>query len=56
MIISSCGSGTARERIHHALYVKCREQVSREPSPAAAIIDSQSVKSGKKGLGSPAWL
>jgi transposase len=37
------------ERIHHALYVKCREQVSREPSPTAAIIDSQSVKSGEKG-------
>ena len=36
-------------RIHHALYVKCREQVSREASPTAAIIDSQSVKSGEKG-------
>jgi transposase len=24
--------------IHHALYVKCREQVSREASPTAAII------------------
>jgi len=35
-------------RIHHALYVKCREQVSREASPTAAIIDSQSVKSGEK--------
>jgi transposase len=37
------------ERIHHALYVKCREQVCREPSPTAAIIDSQSVKSAEKG-------
>jgi transposase len=37
------------ERIHHALYVKCREQASREASPTLAIIDSQSVKSGEKG-------
>jgi transposase len=36
-------------RIHHALYVKCREQASREASPTAAIIDSQSVKSAEKG-------
>jgi transposase len=35
--------------IHHALYVKCREQVSRGASPTAAIIDSQSVKSAEKG-------
>ena len=37
------------EDIHHALYVKCREQAQREASPAAAIIDSQSVKSAEKG-------
>src|ERR1700723_1622369 len=37
------------ERIHHALYVKCREQAAREASPTAAIIDAQSVKSGEKG-------
>jgi transposase len=37
------------ERIHHALYVRCREQVGREASPTAAIIDSQSVKSAEKG-------
>jgi transposase len=37
------------ERIHHALYVKCREQAGREASPSAAIIDSQSVKSAEKG-------
>src|ERR1039458_7965424 len=37
------------ERIHHALYVKCREVASREASPTAAIIDSQSVKSAEKG-------
>ena len=37
------------ERIHHALYVKCREQAERDASPTAAIIDSQSVKSAEKG-------
>src|SRR5215207_7105958 len=35
--------------IHHALYVRCREQAQREASPTAAIIDSQSVKSTEKG-------
>ena len=37
------------DRIHHALYVQCRELANREPSPSAAIIDSQSVKSAEKG-------
>jgi len=37
------------ERIHHELYVKCREKAGREASPTAAIIDSQSVKSAEKG-------
>src|ERR1700682_1019759 len=37
------------EDIHHALYVKCREQAEREASPTAAIIDSQRVKSAEKG-------
>ena len=37
------------ERIHHTLYVKCREQIGREPSPTACVIDSQSVKSAEKG-------
>src|SRR5271169_4914486 len=37
------------DRIHHALYVECREQVEREASPTAAIIDSQGVKSAEKG-------
>ena len=37
------------ERIHHALYVQCREQAGRAPSPTAAIIASQSVKSAEKG-------
>ena len=37
------------ESIHQALYVKCREQMEREASPTACIIDSQSVKSAEKG-------
>src|SRR3977135_1467325 len=37
------------ETIHHALYVKCREQIGREASPTAAIIDSQSMKSAERG-------
>jgi len=37
------------ERIHHTLYERCREQLGREVSPTAAIIDSQSVKSAEKG-------
>ena len=37
------------ERIHHALYVKCREHAERAASPTAAIIDSQSVRSAEKG-------
>ena len=36
-------------RIHHALYIKCRELADRQASPTAAIIDSQSVKSAEKG-------
>jgi transposase len=39
--------------IHHELYVKCREAVSREASPTAAVIDSQSVKSAEKGGARP---
>ncbi len=37
------------ERVHHALCVDVREQADREGSPTAAIIDSQSIKSAKKG-------
>jgi transposase len=37
------------DRIHHALYVECREKVDREASPTACILDSQSVKSAEKG-------
>ena len=40
-------------RIHEALYVRCREAASREASPTAAIIDSQSVKSAAKGGPAP---
>lgn len=36
-------------RIHHELYVRCRERADREAQPSAAIIDSQSVKSAEKG-------
>ena len=39
----------ALDRIHDALYVRCRAAASREASPTAAIIDSQSVKSAEKG-------
>jgi transposase len=37
------------ERIHHVLYVRCRELAEREAGPTAGIIDSQSVKSAEKG-------
>ena len=37
------------DRIHHELYLKCRDQAEREASPTACIIDSQSVKSAEKG-------
>jgi transposase len=37
------------DSIHNALYVLCRELTGRDPSPTAAIIDSQSVKSAEKG-------
>ena len=45
------------EKIHDALYVKCREQAEREASPTACIIDSQSVKSAeKRGLDRSTWV
>lgn len=36
--------------VHHALFVRCREQAGREASPTAAIIESQSVKSTEMGV------
>ena len=39
-------------RIHHALFVRCREQAGREANPTAAILDSQSVK-GAETYGPP---
>src|ERR1700730_13147169 len=36
------------DRVDDALYVKCREAMEREPSPAACIINSQSVKGAEK--------
>ncbi|MGH9675461.1 MAG: IS5 family transposase [Candidatus Acidiferrum sp.] len=36
------------ENIHHALYVKCREQIGREASPAAAIIDRKTREKRRK--------
>ena len=47
LVLWSC-DGTL-DRIHHALYLACREQGERDASPTAAIIDSQSVKSAEKG-------
>jgi len=41
--------GGTLEDIHHQFYMKCREQVDKEASPTAAVIDGQSVKSGEKG-------
>lgn len=37
------------DRLHHALYVQCRDKAGREASPTAAIVDSESVKSVEKG-------
>lgn len=42
-------------RIHHALYVKCREMADRQASPTVGIIDSQSVKSAEKGGARSTW-
>lgn len=43
------GYGGTLDRIHHALYVECRDKLGREASPTACILDSQSVKSAEKG-------
>ena len=42
------GDGTLN-KLHHSLYVACREQIGRAASPTAGVIDSQSVKSAEKG-------
>ena len=36
------------ENIHHALYVKCREQIGREASPTACVIDSGTREKRRK--------
>ena len=43
------------DRMHHALYVRCRDLAGREASPTVAIIDSQSVKSAEKGGFQATW-
>src|SRR5215469_3853063 len=37
------------DRIHHALYVECRERAGREASPTVARIHRQCVKCDEKG-------
>ena len=38
------------ERIHHALHVKCREQMGREASPTAAVVDRWGVAARHRHL------
>jgi hypothetical protein len=36
------------ERLRHALFVRVRERAGKDASPAAAVIDSRSVKGAGK--------
>ena len=38
------------DRIHHTLYVKCREKAEREASPTAAIIDSHCAQVARRAV------
>jgi len=49
MVVSIVGFGGTLNRIHHELYVKCREFVGRDAISIVAIINSQSVWSAEKG-------
>ncbi len=48
MVVSIVGFGGTLNRIHHELYVKCREFVGRDAISIVAIINSQSVWSAEK--------
>ena len=44
-------------RIHHALYVQCREQAGRETSPTRRSSTARASRARKKGgVDRPAWL
>jgi transposase len=43
------GYDGTREKMHDALYVKCRGPAERAASPSGCIVESQSVKSAGKG-------